>query len=159
MLSKTSKNKMKLAYLLPILILLSCGNSELKRENIKPGFIDGPGIYNILNKNHIRRNIIVKEFTDGSIMAAITDSHNKVLYQQSINECFSKYHYWCLYVDSDINLWFYNSDYGSSEAILFNNSTNSYEVKDFCETQLALPKDFKEELKTHTLDNCKSLKE
>jgi hypothetical protein len=150
---------MKSLYLLSILFLVSCENSELKRKNIKSGFIDEPGIYNILNPNQKHRNVIVKQFTDGSLIFAVRDSKNKILFQQSINEYFSNYHYWCLYVDSDINLWFYNSDYGSTNAVLFNEKTGIYEMKDFCETKLILPKDFKEKMKTkNTLQDCKSLK-
>lgn len=151
---------MKSLYLLfSILFLISCGNSELKRENIRPGFIKEAGIYNIINPNRKHRKVIVKEFKDESLIVAITDSKNKILYQQNLDETFSKYHYWCLYVDSNINLWFYNSDYGSTKAIIFNNETGIYDIKDFCETDLSLPKDFKDELKTkNTLENCKSLK-
>ncbi len=150
---------MKTLYLLSIILFISCGNSELKRENIKPGFINKPGKYNILNPNQKHRTVILKEFKDESLILAIMDSKNKILYQQNLNESFSKYHYWCLYVDNDINIWFYNSDYGSSKAIIFNNETGSYEIKDFCETRQSLPKDFKKELKTkNTLENCKSLK-
>ena len=156
---RKTKRKMKIFYLLSIFFLISCGNSELKRENIKPGFITESGIYNILNPNQKHRNIIVKEFKEGSFIFAVRDSKNKILYQQNLSESFSQYHYWCLYVDSDINIWFYNSDYGSTKAILYNSETDLYEMKDFCETKLNLPKDFKEKMKTkNTIQDCKSLK-
>jgi len=143
--------------LLVSMFLNSCGNSPLERHRIKSGFISEPGIYNVIQPKFQSRNIIIKEFTDESRIFAIRDSRNKVLFQQSINETFSNYHYWCLFVDENANVWFYNSDYSSTNAIIFNEKTKQYEMKDFCEEKLILPAEFKKELDSkNTLENCKS---
>ena len=144
--------------LLVSLFLNSCGNSPPERYSIKSGFISEPGIYHIFPPKFKSKNIIFKEFKDGSKIFAITDSMNKILFQQSINETFSKYHYWCLFVDENANIWFYNSDYSSTKAIILNEKTKKYEMKDFCEVELNLPTEFRNELTLKsTFDNCKSL--
>lgn len=144
--------------LLVSMILNSCGNSQLESYSIKSGFISEPGIYNVSKPKFKSINIIIKEFTDKSRIFAIRDSKNKVLFQQNINEAFSNYHYWCLFVDKNANVWFYNSDYSSTNAIIFNEETKQYEIKDFCDVKLILPTEFKKELASkNTLENCKSI--
>jgi len=139
-------------------ILISCGNSPLESRNLKSGFINEPGIYHISNQK--RRNILVKELKDGSIIFAIRNATNKILFQQSLNQTFSKYHYWALYVDTNSNLWYHNSDYDSSQAIIFDEKTQQYEMKDFCQIRLELPQEFKKELELKTsFKNCKSFSE
>lgn len=148
----------KIFHLLLLFCFISCGKSGLESKSIKSGFISEPGIYYIHNSKH--RNVLVKELKDDSILFAIRDSQNKILFQQSLNETFSNYHYWCLYVDENSNIWFYNSDYMSSKAILFNENTKLYEMKDFCNVKLKMPKEFEEELKLKNSFenyNCKSL--
>lgn len=150
----------KSLFIISILCFFSCSNSEQQPYTIHSGFIGEAGSYNIIDSNNLRRNVIVKEFKDGSTIFAIRDSKNEILFQQNMNLTFSKYHYWCLYVDNSVNVWYYNSDYNSTKAILFNKNTDSYEEKDFCELNLNLPKEFLERLKkTASLENCKSLKE
>jgi hypothetical protein len=143
--------------LLVFQFLNSCGNSPLDSYRIKSGFISEPGIYNIFKPEFKSVNIVIKEFKDNSKIFAIRDYKNKVLFQQNINESFSKYHYYCLFVDENANIWFYNSDYGSSQVIMFNENTKQYEMKDFCEEKFKLPTEFEKELnKKSTFDNCKS---
>jgi len=145
-------------FIMLFLILVSCNNSEFKSNRIKSGFINEPGEYSIFLKDFKTRKIIVKQLKDESIIFAITDNSNKILFQQNLNETFSSYHYWCLYVDVDANIWFYNSDYSSSKAIIFNKKTELYEMKDFCNEKLLLPKEFKKQLDLKsTLQNCKSI--
>lgn len=88
-----------IVYLFLLFCFIACGNSALETNTIKSGFIREPGIYNIGNLKRNHRNILVKELKDESIIFAIRDSKNKILFQHSLNETFSKYHYWCLYVD------------------------------------------------------------
>lgn len=142
-------------YLFLFFCFISCGNPPLESKTIKSGFITESGIYYIRNLKHTNhRNILVKELKDESIIFAIRDSKNKILFQQSLNETFSKYNYWCLYVDEKSNVWFYNSDYMSSKAIIFNENTKIYETKDFCNIKLKLPKEFEKELKAKNLNCC-----
>ena len=139
------------------LLFVSCNESELRIQRIKSGFISKPGIYSVFQRDLKTKKIILKQFKDGSIIFAITDIHNKILFQQNLNQAFSPYHYWCFYVDEHANAWFYNSDYSSSEAIIFNPKTELYEIKDFCITKLLLPKEFRKELELKsTFTNCKS---
>lgn len=139
------------------LCLTSCNESELKTQQIKSGFINKPGIYSIFQRDFKSKKILLKQFKDESIIFAIKDIHNKILFQQDLNETFSAYHYWCLYVDEHANVWFYNSDYDSPKAIIFNHMTKSYEIKDFCKTKLLLPKEFRKELEVkNSFKNCKS---
>lgn len=150
----------KYLYIVLTLCFLSCSNSEQKKYSIHGGFIVEAGLYKFIDSNNLRRNVILKEFKDGSTIFAITDLKNKMLFQQNINLTFSKYHYWCLYVDNDVNIWYYNSDYSLTKAVIFNEETDSYEEKDFCELKLNLPIEFLERInKKATLENCKSLKE
>lgn len=148
-------------YLFLLFCFISCGSPALESKTIKSGFISEPGIYYIRNlkyRNH--RNILVKELKDESIIFAVRDSLNKILFQHSLNETFSNYHYWCLYVDENSNVWFYNSDYSSTEAIIFNENTKLYEMRDYCNVKLIMPKEFEKELKAKTSFenyNCKSL--
>jgi hypothetical protein len=139
------------------LLFVSCNESELKRQRIKSGFINKPGIYSVFQRDLKTKKIVLKQFKDGSVIFAITDIYNKILFQQELNQTFSPYHYWCLYVDEQANVWFYNSDYSSSKAIILNPETELYEVKDFCETKLILPTEFRKELELKsTFTNCKS---
>ncbi|KFF15791.1 hypothetical protein [Flavobacterium hydatis] len=139
------------------LLFVSCNESELKRQQIKSGFINKPGIYSVFQRDLKTKKIVLKQFKDESIIFAITDFHNKILFQQELNKTFSPYHYWCLYVDEQANVWFYNSDYSSSKAIILNPDTQLYEVKDFCEIKLILPTEFRKELEVkNTFTNCKS---
>lgn len=136
-------------------LIVSCNNSELRIKTIHSGFIEESGIYNLPRK---KINILVRELKDGSIIFAIRNSQNKILFQQSLNETFSQFHFWKLYVDENANIWYYNSDYISSKALLFNEKTQLYEIKDFCSTQFQLPFKFKKAIE-HTIDkNCQSLK-
>lgn len=155
-MSKTIKNQGILFFSLILFSsLISCGDHPLNSKNLKSGFIKEAGIYNISNKKS--RNILVKELKDGSIIFAIRNSSNKILFQQNLNETFSKYHYWTLYVDTNSNLWYYNSDYSSSQGILFDEESQQYEMKDFCHVKLELPKEFKKELELkNSFKNCKS---
>jgi hypothetical protein len=144
-------------FVILFLILISCGKPALKSQHIKSGFINEAGEYSVFLKDFKTKKIIVKQLKDESIIFAITDNLNKTLFQQDLNETFSAYHYWCLYVDVDANVWFYNSDYSSSKAIIFNKKTELYEMKDFCNEKLILPKEFKKELDLKsTLQSCKS---
>jgi hypothetical protein len=150
----------KYIYLSSLLYFLSCSNSEQKIYNIDSGFISEAGLYNVIGSNNFRKNVILKEFKDGSITFAIRDSKNEILFQQNINLTFNKYHYWCLYIDSNVNLWYYNSDYNLTNVVLFNDETDSYEEKDFCELKFNAPKEFLERLKEKSsLNDCKSLKD
>lgn len=143
----------------PILLLslfISCGDPGLDYKNLKSGFIYEAGIY---SNPYQQRNLLVKELKDGSLIFAIRNSKNKILFQQSLNQTFSKYHYWSLYVDINFDVWYYNSDYDSPKAILFNKETQVYEIKDFCYHKLQLPDEFRKELKSkNSLQNCESLK-
>lgn len=149
--------KVKIVFLhfLLLSLFISCGDPGLNYKNIKSGFIDEAGIY---SNPHQRKNLLVKELKDGSLIFAIRNSRNKILFQQSLNQTFSKYHYWVLYVDMNFDLWYYNSDYDSSQAIIFNKKTQVYELKDFCYYNLQLPDEFRKELKSkNSLQNCESL--
>src|SRR4051812_22789762 len=153
-----SKMRQSILIILVCLFFSSCGNSAPENFQIKSGFIFEPGIYHIFQPKFKSKNIILKEFKDGSKIFAITDSMNKILFQQSINQTFSKYHYWCLFVDENANVWFYNSDYSSAKAIILNEKTKLYEMKDFCAEKLNLPVEFRKELELkNTFNNCKSL--
>ncbi|WP_409416361.1 hypothetical protein [Flavobacterium sp. PS2] len=142
---------------LMFLLLASCNESEPKRQRIKSGFINKPGIYSVFQRDLKTKKIVLKQFKDESIIFAITDIHNKILFQQDLNETFSAYHYWCLYVDEHANVWYYNSDYDSPKAIILNPETELYEIKDFCKTKLLLPTEFRKELELkNAFTNCKS---
>ncbi|WP_289665917.1 hypothetical protein [Flavobacterium panacagri] len=143
-----------LVFPLLFMILISCKNDELILKNIKSGFLYEAGIYTIPSKN---RNILIKELKDGSLLFAIRNSKSKILFQQSLDETFSPYHYWMLYVDNNANVWYYNSDYISSKAILFNEETQQFTVEDFCSVKLQLPLEFKKRIKSHIDQNCQSL--
>lgn len=151
---------MKKFFVLVLFVILSslfasCNNSELKRESLHSGFIEESGIYNLPHK---KRNILVKELKDGSILFAIRNSKNKILFQQSLNETFSPYHFWKLYVDEYANVWYYNGDYMSSKVLLFNEKTQLYEIKDFCSREFQLPFKFKKSIESHIDKNCQSFK-
>lgn len=139
------------------LLFVSCNESELRIQRIKSGFINKPGVYSVFQSDLETKKIFLKQFKDGPIIFVITDIHNKILFQQNLNQPFSAYPYWCLYVDEQANVWFYSSDYDSPEVILFNPETELYEAKDFCRTKLLLPKEFRKELELKsTFTNCKS---
>jgi len=149
------KVKILFVHLLLLSLFISCGDPGLDHKNLQSGFIYEAGIY---SNPHQGKNILVKELKDGSLIFAIRNSRNKILFQQSLNQTFSKYHYWTLYVDINFDVWYYNSDYSSSKAILFNKEIKVYEIKDFCDAQLQLPEKFRKELKLKsTLLNCESL--
>jgi len=149
------KVKILFLHLLLLSLFISCGDPGLDHKNITSGFIYEDGIY---SNTQQRKNLLVKELKDGSLIFAIRNSRNKILFQQSLNQTFSKYHYWALYVDINFNVWYYNSDYSSSHAILFNKKTQVYDIKDFCDAKLQLPEKFRKELKLkNKLNNCESL--
>lgn len=149
------KVKILFLHLLLLSLFTSCRDSGLDYKNLKSGFIYEAGIY---SNPHQRKNLLVKELKDGSLVFAIRNSRNKILFQQPLDQTFSKYHYWALYVDTNFDIWYYNSDYRSLHAILFNKETQVYETKDFCDAQLQLPEKFRKELKLkNTLQNCESL--
>ena len=149
------KAKILFLHLLLLSLFISCGDPGLDHKNLQSGFIYEAGIY---SNPHQGKNILVKELKDGSLIFAIRNSRNKILFQQSLNQTFSKYHYWALYVDINFDVWYYNSDYSSSHAILFNKETQVYEIKDFCDAKLQLPEKFRKELKLkNKLNNCESL--
>ncbi|KAF2330324.1 hypothetical protein [Flavobacterium ginsenosidimutans] len=134
-----------------ILLFVSCNNYQLSYKSIKSGFLYDDGIYTIPGKD---RNILIKELKDGSKIFAIRNSKNKILFQQSLNETFSAYHYWVLYVDKNADIWYYNSDYFSSQAVLFNKETQQYEMKDLCRNKIQLPLEFKKEIESKGSKIC-----
>ncbi|MBF7091548.1 hypothetical protein IUY40_08345 [Flavobacterium sp. ALJ2] len=150
--------KKNLLFLL-FLLFVSCNKSELKRQQIKSGFINKPGVYSVFQNDLETKKIFLKQIKDEHLIFVISDIHNKILFQQNSNNPFSTftpYNYWCLYVDEQANVWFYNSD-DSPKVILFNPETKLYEAKDFCRTKLLLPKEFRKKLELKsTFKNCNS---
>jgi len=134
-----------------ILLFLSCNNYQLNYKSIKSGFLYEDGIYTIPGKD---RNILIKELKDESKIFAIRNDKNKILFQQSLDETFSAYHYWVLYVDKNADVWYYNSDYFSSQAILFNKESQQYEMKDICKFKIELPIEFKKEIESKGSKIC-----
>ena len=134
-----------------ILLFVSCNNSKESYKSIESGFLYETGIYHIPGKD---RNILFKELKDGSKIFAVRNRKNKILFQQSLNETFSAHHYWALYVDQNADIWFYNSDYMSYRAILFNQKTQEYEINDLCRFKIKLPLEFKKEIKAKASKIC-----
>ncbi|WJS96982.1 hypothetical protein NYQ10_11110 [Flavobacterium johnsoniae] len=130
---------------------MSCNNYQLNYKSIKSGFLYEDGIYTIPGKD---RNILIKELKDESKIFAIRNGKNKILFQQSLDETFSPYHYWVLYVDQNANVWYYNSDYMSYQTILFNQKTQQYEMKDLCRYKIQLPSEFKKEIDANSSKIC-----
>jgi len=140
-------------FLIFILILSSCEKQKKSDEVIQKGFITESKTYYWGDKN-----IIVKDIEDNCKIFAITDKRNRIIYQQPLNIVFSDYHYWILYADDTQNIYFYNSDYSQSKALIWNSELNKYNELDFCNTKVDLPKDFIDKLKSKaSLKNCKSI--
>lgn len=140
-------------FLILILQLSSCSKQSRGTEIIQKGFITESKTYYWGNKN-----IIVKDIEDDSKIFAITNEKNKIIYQQPINIVFSNYHYWTMYADENQNVYFYNSDYSESKALIWNAKQNKYDEKNFCSEKINLPAEFINELKDkNTLKNCKSV--
>ncbi|AWA31128.1 hypothetical protein HYN48_14080 [Flavobacterium magnum] len=103
--------------------------------------------------------VIVKRLENESFIFAITDRKRNILYQQSLVETFSELHYWLLYADDKQNIYYYNSDYSSQKALLFDAEKKEYNAIDFCTFEINLPKEFKKKLADDTnLGNCISLR-
>ena len=117
------------------------------------GFIEKSGIYYLGNWN----TIVVKDIEDNSEIFAVKDINNEILFQQTLNETFSNYHYWKMYVDKEGNIYYYNGDYQDSKALIWNKNEKKYHTVNFCFTKIELPLEFKKEISEH-IDNCKSLK-
>lgn len=144
--NKMTKSRIRIMInIILILLFVSCNNYQLSYKSIKSGFLYNDGIYTIPGKD---RNILIKELKDGSKIFAIRNSKNKILFQQNLNQTFSAYHYWVLYVDKNADIWYYNSDYLSFQAVLFNKETQQYEIKDICKFKLELPIEFKKEIES-----------
>ena len=113
------------------------------------GIIKSKGTYQ--TKNY---RIIVREFENGSLVYGVSNNKNKIIFQESILQAFSKNQYWCLFWDKDDNLWAYNSDFNSTDVWLKKAGANAYEKNDFCELGLPLPQEFESELNNFTKVFC-----
>ena len=139
-------------FTLLLLIITSCRRQSEKIETIQDGFITETGIYYWGNKT-----IILKNIDENSKILGIVNEKNKIIYQQPLNMVFNNSHYWTLYAEGNQNIYFYNSDYSESQALIWNSNENKYEEKDFCKVKMDLPIEFVKELKSKaTLINCKS---
>lgn len=147
---------MKLTFVLIVFFVLTgCSSEKPKYNYIHEGFITTNATYSWDNE----KKIIVKNLENSCKVFAITDKRGKILYQQPLNMTFSDYHYWLCYVDDKANLYYYNSDYSDTKAIMWNSELNAYEEKNWCLTEISLPAEFKNGLKDKTtLNNCLSLK-
>lgn len=150
--NKMTKRRIRIMInIILILLFVSCNNYQLSYKSIKSGFLYNDGIYTIPVKD---RNILIKELKDGSKIFAIRNSKNKILFQQNLNQTFSAYHYWVLYVDKNADIWYYNSDYLSFQAVLFNKETQQYEIKDLCRNKIQLPLELKKEIESKGSKIC-----
>jgi hypothetical protein len=137
----------KLIKILLIFLLISCSNPKANIP-IKEGFISEEGNYYAKNIK-----VIVKKLDDGSLIYAICDRFNKNLYQSNIMTPLSKYHFWMMFIDTNENIWIYNSDYDSKKVIV-KGGNNQYIEKDYCDRNILVPKKFKEKLKEHNIKSC-----
>jgi hypothetical protein len=131
-------------YLLICLIyffLTSCREEVNQIQFSKGGMITKKGIY-LCRKI----TILVKSFEDGSLVYAVTDKRNKIIYQQSIYLSFSDSQFWRIYVDKNSNVWFYSSDIQESNVLVKDSKSNEYIIKNFCEEVLTIPKELLKEL-------------
>lgn len=137
----------KFTKILLTFLLISCSNPKVSIP-IKEGFISEEGNYYAKNIK-----VIVKKLDDGSLIYAICDRFNKNLYQSNIMTPLSKYHFWIMFIDTNENIWIYNSDYDSKKVIM-KGANNKYIEQDYCENDIPIPLKFKEKLKELNTKNC-----
>lgn len=128
-------------------LLISCSNPKVNIP-IKEDFISKEGNYYTKNIK-----VIVKKLDDGSLIYAICDRFNKNLYQSNIMKPFTKYHFWMMFIDTNENIWIYDSDYDSKKVIT-KDDNNQYIEKDYCEDNMQVPKKFEQRLKELNIKKC-----
>lgn len=141
----------KLIQIFLVFILISCDKPK-ENISIKEGFITKEGTYYAKNIK-----IVVKKLDDDSLIYAICDRFNKILYQSNLMTPFSKYHFWMMYIDINENVWVYDSDYDNKKIIMKNDS-NKYIENDYCKMNIAKPKKIRDKLKELNIKDCGNLK-
>jgi len=136
-------------YLILLVLIFSCQNDNDKVYNIQNGLIKKKGIY--YSKDC---KITIKEFSNGSLVFGVSDKQNKLYFQQSILEAFDKNSLWCLYIDDNGSLWFFNSDYNNTDVWIKDELSTHYIKKDFCENTMELPDEFEKFLLKKTENIC-----
>lgn len=87
-----------------LFILISCGNKDkVYRRQI--GFVEQTGLYHFPTTN-----LKLSELTNGTLVFAIEDKNQNLLFQSSLFRAFSKFQKWRIYVDEFENFWFCSSD-------------------------------------------------
>jgi len=126
-----------------VLVIFSCNSKESSQRFIKNDeFITVPGIFYFKSIK-----IEVKEFNDGSLLYGIADKKSNIIYQQNINETFSNYSKWMLYVDDKDNIWFYTGDLQLTSVLLKgNNSKTDYVYKKIIDNSIKIPEAMKKKI-------------
>lgn len=127
-------------FVLIIFMMIGCSNSDNGSKIIKGNtFITSKGIY-YFNGLTLK----ISEIDTGCLVFSLKQTkQDNILIYGDIFKCFNKNQKWCLYIDEDDNIWFYNSDYQQSYVWIANESYKKY---DYLLEKIRIPKEFEQKL-------------
>lgn len=127
-------------FLLILCVMTGCSHSDNESKIIKGNtFITSKGIY-YFNGLTLK----ISEIDKGCLVFSLKETKkDNVLIYGDIFKCFSKNQKWCLYLDEDDNIWFYNSDYQESYVWI---AHENYKKYDYVLEKIRLPKEFEQNL-------------
>ena len=126
---------MKSILIINILFLfISCGNKEeIYKKQV--GFVEHPGLYRFPTTN-----IKLSELTNGTLIFAVEDKNQNLLFQNNLFRAFSKFQKWTIYVDELENYWFHSSDLQITDVWI--KSNGNYIKHDYSIEDISPPSEF-----------------
>ncbi len=126
---------MKSILIINILFLfISCNNKE-KVYKKQVGFVEHLGLYQFPTTN-----LKLSELTNGTLIFAVEDKNQNLLFQNNLFRAFSKFQKWTIYVDELENYWFHSSDLQITDVWI--KSNGNYIKHDYSIEDISPPSEF-----------------
>lgn len=126
--------------LLFVIFISSCSKGKIAAKYIKDDvFISSTGRY-YFNGLTLK----LSEIDGQCLVYSLKETKsNRIIIGGDIFSCFSKNQKWCLYIDENYNIWFYNTDYQNNYVWI---AKENYRKHDFVLDKIKPPIKFKQKI-------------
>lgn len=97
--------------------------------------MEHPGLYRFPTTN-----LKLSELTNGTLIFAVEDKNQNLLFQNNLFRAFSKFQKWTIYVDELENYWFHSSDLQITDVWI--KSNGNYIKHDYSIEDISPPSEF-----------------
>lgn len=117
-----------------LFLFISCSNKEEVYRK-QAGFVEQAGLYRFPTTN-----LKLSELTNGTLIFAVEDKNQNLLFQNSLFRAFNKFQKWAIYVDEFENYWFRSSDLQITDVWI--KSNGNYIKHDYSLENISPPSEF-----------------